>query len=223
MFHAMPRDEDVRNAKDWPIPRYAMCFGFRLDTPLAFLRPQYRSLVWSFYHKHIDNCDLIEFGEAYRRKPCAFPTAAWELLDGIEDTGETKISLIDALWSIPRDSISILYTHLLRDASQYSNLEQKMLTKQQWIQNRLRVLHRLDVFGSLCGALTAALMEQCLEKQHLLASSQHPLTQDFGTMYAEETIVRIGSIWGTSFYFISGRERNWYRQEIKHMLKRLQS
>jgi hypothetical protein len=80
-FHGMPKDfpddERVRNADDWSIPRYSMCFGSHIDTPLALLRPQPQPLIWNFYHKHRNNCDLIEFGEAYRRKPCAFPTSAW--------------------------------------------------------------------------------------------------------------------------------------------------
>jgi hypothetical protein len=226
-FHAMPGAfpdvEEVRNAKDWPIPRYAMCFGSRIDTPIALSRPQYRSLIWNFYHKHRNNCDIIEFGESYRRKPCAFPTEAWELLDGIEDTGESKISLVDALWSIPRDSISILHTHLLRDSSKYSNLQQKALNKQQWIQNRHRVLHQLDVFTSIIGALTAALMEQRTEKRHLLTKAIHPIAEDYGTLCAEEKIVRVGDIGGTFIYFVSGRERNWHKQEIKHLVKKLRS
>jgi hypothetical protein len=133
IFHLLPRnfphEEEVRNKKDWPFPRYSLSFGPSIDTPMALLRPQPRSILWNFYHKKRDNCDIIEFGEAYRTKPCAFPTEPWEVLDGIEDTGRKEISLVDALWSIPRDSVSILHTHLLRGASQYSNPEQRALTK----------------------------------------------------------------------------------------------
>jgi hypothetical protein len=221
MPRAFPDDEDIRNAKDWPIPRYAMCFGSRIDTPIALLRPQHRSLIWNFYHKHRDNCDIIEFGEAYRRKPFAFPTEAWKLIDGIEDTESAKISSVDALWSIPRDSISVLHTHLLRDSSKYSNAEQKMLTIEQWVQNRLRVLHQLDVFASLVGAMTAALMEQCVEKRHLLHNTAHPHAEDYGTLRAEEKIVRFADVGGFVLYFISGRERNRHIQEIKHLIRKL--
>jgi len=225
-FHHMPLafidDEEVRNAKDWSCPRYAMSFGSSIDTPLALLRPQPRSLIWNFYHRHRDNCDIVEFGEIYRRKPCAFPTEAWLLLDSIEDTGETKVSLVDALWSIPRDSVSILHTHLLRDSSVYSNTEQKVLTREQWVQNRLRVMHQLDVFASLSGALTAALMEQRIEKRHLIAKSAHPLAEDYGDFHAEERM-KIVDVGGRFIYSVSGRERNWHKAEWMHLFRKLKN
>lgn len=226
-FHPMPKaflnDEDVRDAKDWPCPRYAMSFGSRIDIPIALLRPQPRSLIWNFYHKKRDNCDIIEFGEVYRRKPCAFPTEAWQLLDSIGDTGAAKISLVDALWSIPRDSISILHTHFLRQSSTYSNAEQQVLSREEWVKNRLRVMHQLDVFASLCGSMTAALMEQRVEKVHLLEKYFPPPAEEFGVFHAEEKIVRVTDVGATSIYFVSGRERNWHKQEMKHLIRKLRT
>jgi hypothetical protein len=223
-FHGMPKafpnDEHVRNANDWSIPRYSMCFGSHIDTPLALLRPQPRSLIWNFYHKHRNNCDLIEFGEAYRRKPCAFPTSAWQLLDGYENTEVSEVSLVNALWTIPRDSISVLHTHLLRDSSKYSSLKQKLLTREQWVQNRLRVLHQLDIFASLSGALSAALMEQRIEKRQIIAKSKHPLAEDYGDLHVGESYKTVDA-YGISFTLLSGRERNWHKQEWKHLIKKL--
>jgi hypothetical protein len=225
-FHAIPKafpeDEEVRNGKHWSIPRYSMSFGSQVDTPMALRRPQPRSLIWNFYHRTRDNCDIVEFGEYYRRKSFAFPTDSWNKLDSINDAESEKISLVDALWSIPRDSISILHTHLLRNASKYSDSECKALTCKQWVQSRLRVLHQLDVFASLSGGLAAALMEQRIEKRHLLAKSTHPFADDYGTMHADESIVRIGEIGGILFHFVSGRERYWHKQEMKHLWKKLQ-
>jgi hypothetical protein len=45
MSKAFLNDENVRNAKDWPCPRYAMSFGSSIDTPLALLRTPPRSLI----------------------------------------------------------------------------------------------------------------------------------------------------------------------------------
>jgi hypothetical protein len=225
IFQPFPKnfshDEEVRNKKDWPSPRYSLSFGPSIDTPIALLRPQPRSLIWNFYHKKRDNCDIIEFGEAYRTKPCAFPTESWEVLDGIEDTETTKTSLVDALWSLPRDSVSILHTHLLRGSSQYSNADQKALTKKQWVQNRLRVLHQLDVFASLTGGLAAAFMEQAVDKHHLFSKCYPISAEEFGILHVEESIVVLGVVGDFLIYFVSGRERNWHKQEMKHSVRKL--
>jgi hypothetical protein len=177
-----------------------------IDTPIALLCPQPQSLIWNFYHNPGDNCDLIEFGEAYRRKPCAFPTSAWELLDGIEDTNVLEVSLANALWNIPRDSISILHTHLLRYSFKYANMEQKLLTREQWAKNRLRVLHQLGVFEARSGALSAALMEQRVEKRHIIAKPIHPLAEGFGTPHLEESMARSVEVGGIVFHRVSGLE-----------------
>lgn len=143
------------------------------------------------------------------------------MLDGIEDTETTKTSLVDALWSLPRDSVSILHTHLLRGSSQYSDAEQKALTKKQWVQNRLRVLHQLDVFASLTGGLAAAFMEQAVDKRHLLPKGFHISAEEFGILHVEESLVVLGFIGDFLIYFVSGRERNWHKQEMKHFVRKL--
>jgi hypothetical protein len=130
---------------------------------MALLRPQPRSIICNIYHKKRDNCDIIEFGEVYRKKPFAFPTESWEVLDSVKDV-EAKMSLVDALWSVPRDSISILHSHLLCPSSKHSSAQDRALTAGQWAQNRLCVLHRLDVFASLSSGLASALMEQSVKK-----------------------------------------------------------
>lgn len=190
-----------------------MCFGSAIDTPIALLRPQTRSLICNFYHTKRDNCDLIEFGESYRRKRFAYPTDSWEMLDSVEDSGLITISLVYALWSIPRDSVSILHTHIFRSVSKYSNAEHQALAKEQWVENRLRVLHQLDVFASLRGGLAAALMEQRIEKRHLLTKCDSPNAEIYGTMHADENIVRAAQ---SRLLIITGRERYGVMQEIKH-------
>lgn len=225
IFHALPKsfldDAEATNKKDWTIPRYAMSFGPRIDTPIALLRPQPRSIILNFYRRKRDKCDIIEFGETYRTKPFAFSTESWEVLDGIEDMGAMKMSLVDALWSIPRDSVSILHSHLLRPSSKYANAQYEALTAEQWVQNRLRVLHQLDVFTSLSGGLVSALMEQSAEKRHLLSESFSPSAEEFGIIHAEEKIVKMGTVRGHLIYFVSGRERNWHKQEMKHFIRKL--
>ena len=65
LFHRFPinyfNNEAVKKKKQWPFPRYLLSFGSDIDTPIALLRPQVRSLIWNFYHQKRDDCDMIEF------------------------------------------------------------------------------------------------------------------------------------------------------------------
>jgi hypothetical protein len=88
-----------------------MCFGSHIDTPIALLRPQPQSLIRNFYHRYRDNCDFFEFGEA--AGSLLLSDIGIGMLDSIEDTNVLEVSLVNALLTVPRDSISVLHTHLL--------------------------------------------------------------------------------------------------------------
>jgi hypothetical protein len=47
-------------------------------------------------------------------------------------------------------------------------------------------MHQLHVFASLVGAMTAALLEQRVEKRHLIDQLCHPLAEGYGIFHAEE-------------------------------------
>ncbi|KAF2661127.1 hypothetical protein K491DRAFT_477552 [Lophiostoma macrostomum CBS 122681] len=226
-LHRVPKgffdNENLRKEKIWPHPRYCLSFGADIDTPIALLRPQTRSIIWNFYHKKRDYCDIIEFGEMFRTKLCEMPTESWEVLDGIDDGDTRSMPLVDALWSIPRDSISILQTHLLRHSFRYSTEDGKALSELQWYENRLRIFHQLDVFLSLSGALVKTLLEESIEKQHLLPKATFMNATTFGTLHATEKF-RTPRVFGYELpiiSFLSGRERDWNKRAIEHNFRKL--
>jgi hypothetical protein len=130
----------------------------------------------------------------------------------------SEVSLVNALWTIPRDPIYILYTRFLSESSKYASLRKKLLTIEQWVQNRLRVLHQLDIFASLSDALIAALMEQRIEKRHIITKSKHPLAEDSGDLHLGESYKTV-DVCGISFSPLSGCKTNWHKQEWKHLVR----
>ncbi|RDW66953.1 hypothetical protein BP5796_09702 [Coleophoma crateriformis] len=222
LFHLIPGnyfdDETVKQKKKWPIPRYLLSFGHDIDTPIALLRPQVRSLVWNFYHQKRDDCDMIEFAERFRTEACVAPTEAWEILCGFtpefDATTKThKLSVIDALWTIPRDSISILQTHLMRSWARHSTNGGRCLSPKEWVLNRLRILHQLDVFACLSSGLATATLLELGTHTEFLSSYYYPTATSHGTLHVSEKIVNYHGI-----RFIMGRERDWWNREMKHMI-----
>jgi hypothetical protein len=138
LFHRLPKnyfEETVKEKKQWPIPRYLLSFGADIDTPIALLRPQARSLIWDFYHQKRDDCDMIEFVEQFKTKAYPAPTDAWEILCGedllLESDATQRInslSIVDALWTIPHDSVSIFQTGLMRSWARHSDDEGRSLS-----------------------------------------------------------------------------------------------
>ena len=229
LFHRFAKDyfhnETIQKMKRWPYPRYLLSFGPDIDTPIALLRPQPRSLLWNFYHRKRDNCDVIEFAEQFRTKACAAPTDAWEVLCD-EDvasqdhaTARThRVSMTDALWTIPRDTISILQTNLMRSWARHSDNEGHSLSPRQWVLNRLRVLHQLDVFASLCAGYAAAqLLELGSHHVELLSDYFYPPAATYGTLHVNEKVISLARH-GMGIMFITGRERDWMKREVKHWI-----
>jgi hypothetical protein len=229
LFHRLPRnyfdDETVKMKKKWPIPRYLLSFGPDIDTPIALLRPQPRSLIWNFYHQKRDDCDMTEFAEQFRTKACPAPTDAWEILCDEDFVSEYdaamrthRLSMSDALWAMPRDTVSILQTGLMRSWARYSDNESRSLSSRQWVLNRLRILHQVDVFASLCSGLATAMLRKQGNDIELLSRYNYPTAELYGTLYASERVVvyhRVGR------GFITGRERDWWKREIKHRINTL--
>lgn len=204
-------------------PRYCLSFGADTDTPIALLRPQWRSIIWNFYHNKRDYCDMIEFGERFRSTLGEMPTESWKVFDGTDDGDVQGMTLGDALWSIPRDSISMIQTHLLRHSCRYTTKEGRGLSEIQWYENRLRIFHQLDVFASLSGGLIRTLCEESVRQQHLLPDAIFSIASTFGTLHATERF-KTPRVFGHEIHslaFLSGREREWHRQEIENRLRKL--
>lgn len=62
----------------------------------------------------------------------------------------------DALWDLPRDSLSILQFHLRRPFAKYSTTTGQVFDEIQWMNGRFRVLQQLDIIACHAGALGGA-------------------------------------------------------------------
>jgi hypothetical protein len=229
LFHRFPKNyfdnETVRKKKQWPYPRYLLSFGPDIDTPIALLRPQDRSLIWNFYHQKRDNCDMTEFAEQFRTKACPAPTDAWEILCDEDVTSEYdaatrtyRLSMIDALWTIPRDTVSILQTGLMRSWARHWDNEGRSLSPRQWVLNRLRILHQVDVFASLCSGLAAAIILELGNNIERLSRYYYPTAAMHGTLHVSEKVVGCHLM---GIMFITGRERDRWKREVKHRIDTL--
>ena len=229
LFHRFPinyfNNEAVKKKKQWPFPRYLLSFGSDIDTPIALLRPQVRSLIWNFYHQKRDDCDMIEFAEQFRTKACPAPTDTWEILcdeDVISEYGATtrihRLSMVDALWAIPRDTVSILQTGLMRSWARHSDNEGRSLSPRQWVLNRLRLLHQLDIFASLCSGLAATILRDLGKDVEHLSRYYFPTAETFGTLHSSEKVVAYPRV---GIMFITGRERDWWKREVKHIIDKM--
>ena len=214
---AFVTDETVRANTELSIPRYLISFGESIDAPVALRRPQVRSVVWRFYHEIRDNCDLIEYADRIAYKQASIPPHRQRIIvPRLPETtaSETIDELVDSSWELPRDTLSILQTHLLRPKEKYSSVKELALTQREWVINRLRVLQRVDIFGSLAGAWGSAWLNEFLEKPDCLRTDCiWPSAASCGTMHVGENIHGIVLLgWGIEF--ITGREREWHKREM---------
>ena len=210
-------DQSVRANPEYRVLRYLISFGTSIDTPIALLRPQPRSVVWRFYHEIRDNCDLIEYAERVTYKQASIPPHLRRIsvLQYSESTADVSVDdLVDSLWELPRDTLSILQTHLLRRREKYSSPQGFALTQREWVINRLQILQQLDVFGSLAGAWGSAWLAEFLRKpEGLLLKGAWPDAARCGNLHASENIQTIGTVsWGVCL--ITGREREWWKREL---------
>ena len=209
-------DESVRANPKYGGLRYLISFGTNIDTPIALLRPQPRSVVWRFYHEIRDNCDLIEYAQRTTHKQASIPPHLRRIsvLQYLQSTADVSVDdLVDGLWELPRDTLSILQTHLLRQREKYSSLEGLALTKREWVTDRLQIMQQLDIFGSLAGGWGSAWLAEFLRKpEGLLLKGFWPDSATFGSLHVGENVQMIGGS-PRYIYFVSGREREWWKRE----------
>lgn len=202
-----------------PWSQYLFCFKNTIDSPSHWnLSLQCRSIIWQFYGWSRDDCDLIEFSEwKIHDEPLEARKSLEVLLlqdqNAPEDTsaGGGKAGMADALWSLPRDSLSLLQTHLLRRPEKYCNPEGLALTKEAWVSNRLRVLQQLDVFACLGGGLASAWLDQFERYPEDLRELIFPDSEMYGTLRAEEQMVTI-QLGPVNMRTVKGRSSDGWRE-----------
>ena len=146
------------------------------------MRPQHWSVVWAFYHGNRDNCDLIEYAERTVLKQASIPPhlRRMSVLKCSESGSDLSAeALVDSLWELPRDILSMLQTHLLRRSEKYSSPQGFSPTQQEWVKNRLQVLLQLDSFACFAGAWGSAWLAEIIQEPRpvvtpwLLAGCRH--------------------------------------------------
>jgi hypothetical protein len=106
----------------------------------------------------------------------------------------------------------------MRSWARPSDNEGRSLSPRQWVLNRLRLLHQLDTFASLCSGLAATILRDlCNDVEHL-SRYYFPTAETFGTLHSSEKVVAYPRV---AIVFITGRERDWWKREVKHMIDTL--
>ena len=211
-----------------PWSRYLFTFKGKIDSPTHWSNnTQFRSIIWQFYDYNRNNLDLIEFTEREIERLGASECTSWKILlqqslptlqGSAEGDEAPKSNLVDALWELPRDTLSLLQTHLLRQREKYSSPQGYALTKDEWIMNRLRVLQQLDMFACLSGGLGSAWLADFKQHPEDLRELIFPHSDMYGTMHASDTIVTIqlGPIKVARIY---GRQKDSVQQIRRSLVK----
>jgi hypothetical protein len=108
--------------------------------------------------------------------------------DKVEGENAMSEALLDALWDLPRDTMSILQFHLPRPSTKYSTKQNKVLERKDWIKNRLRVFRPQDLFASLAGGFGAAVIEVVSTNPTSLKRLSIPHAPIYGTAHVSDKI-----------------------------------
>ena len=197
--------------KTLPWPRYLISFGDRVEgKDISIQQPN--SSVTQFCHENSSSRDIIDFLEleihrAGRNGGNACFKDLSELALVIPQPGAENYWELsnNALWDLPRDSLSILQYHLLRPSSRYSTTSGQAFDETQWTQSRLRALQQLDTIASYTGALGSALLDLFHREPNITSKVAIPKSRIFGSLRADEKvrIIRSGNMVG---YVISRRQ-----------------
>ncbi|MCJ1249617.1 hypothetical protein MMC30_006843 [Trapelia coarctata] len=214
-------DTEATAPRECPWARYLFCFKDRIDPPQVYRNnTQHRSIIWQFYETSRNNLDLIEFTERTLEQVPADKSTSWEILlqrpmlaSAKSCTAEAlpKSTIVDALWELPRDTMSLLQTQLLRRRERLSSPQGYALTKEEWILNRLRVLQQLDIFACLAGGMGLAWLAEFEQYPEDLEELIFPHSDMYGTMHASERIkvVQLGPVKVARIY---GRQLRMWKQ-----------
>lgn len=224
-YPRFPKSVDERSK--YKHPRYLISFGDSLEG-ISTSRAQPYSFVSSFCQKKRDQGDMIEHiasrihgsgsetGVPAEDKSLSEYVGSWLmlLLEPVGDRFRQSNSLTDLLWELPRDTLSVLQTHLLRPRNKYFNASGKALSSCDWLANRMFVMYQQDAFACVAGALGTALLELYRRDQTSMSKVVIPKSRVYGTVRADERVHVVGSRWFTT-YFISDSKNAKVSQLLK--------
>lgn len=224
--HTVGTDATAR--RDCPWARYLFCFKDSIDPPQVYRNnTQHRSIIWQFYETSRNNLDLIEFTERTLEQVSSDKSTSWEVLlqrpmlasaKSCAAEELPKSIIVDALWELPRDTMSLLQTQLLRRRERFSSPEGYALTKEEWITNRLKVLQQLDIFACLAGGMGLAWLAEFEQYPEDLKELVFPHSDMYGTLHASERIrvVQLGPVRVARVY---GRQMRMWKEVGRAMAR----
>ncbi|KAI4256936.1 MAG: hypothetical protein L6R42_005947 [Xanthoria sp. 1 TBL-2021] len=175
-------------------PRYLISFGDRIEGQDISIR-QPNSCVTKFCDRGLFTEDIIDFleleiGQAEIKKGNHSFKDLKELalMTPQRNTEDYQKVAEDALWDLPRDSLSLIQYHLLRPHTKYSTITGKLFDRTQWIDGRLRALQQLDVIACYAGALGSALLEMFYHEPDMVSRITIPKSRIYGSLRADEKV-----------------------------------
>ncbi|KAI1125634.1 hypothetical protein F5Y10DRAFT_227211 [Nemania abortiva] len=186
---------------DWP--QYLMSFSDRIDGEGVSLH-QPHSLLTRYFSKTRFGGDLVDFLDIQiQANDASRKYAVFLLKRGAMADKNNRIESFNAMWEMPRDTLSILQFHLSRDQSRYVSSAGGKLNDADWVENRLLLLLLSDIFSSLSGALGASLLKLVTSNSDLVSRIVLPKARVLGTARLGER-VRILQLPGKQVvYFIA--------------------
>jgi hypothetical protein len=209
------REESIR----WP--RYLISFGNHIE---GFGKSLYQPNGLMTQHnqsKPVVDYDLIEYISQCLRSPSNSHSKSLARLCWFPPINPSPEALLDTLWTLPNDSLSLLQFHLLRPPHKYNH---HLTNETAWTQNRLHVLQHLHTIATFTAALGNALHRRLFAPSNpdgtgggggghnLLSRITIPPSRVLGNIRADERLHildRLGPRW--TFYDIEHRTPNAMR------------
>lgn len=237
--YMFPRLANGTPTDDWP--QYLLSFGDCLEGVHQSSRQIY-SLASLFARRKRGQCDFIDFielllsGRELVGSDSAHANDLWYLprwqelllLDHSQKAAQASPAqpnyLREVLWDLPRDTFSILQSHVLRPRHMHRTTQGKALNSAQWIANRRRLLAQLEIVTALTSSLGAELMAAFQRDEALVKRVIFPKARALGAVRADETVRIVRPTPLTAAYFILNRrstEASWLlgaRDDFFHKL-----
>lgn len=166
--------------------QYLMSFHDRIAGKFISLH-QPHSFVTKFFSDKGFPGDLINFIESViKDQPTAVKYSALLLKNNQQETFEQPEQILNTLWEMPHDTVSILQFQLIRMHPKYAIGARSGPTLGQWLRKRLLLLLQLDIFASYSGALGSCILEFFERNPSFTSKVVIPKSRVMGTVRAGE-------------------------------------
>ncbi|KAK3292179.1 uncharacterized protein B0H64DRAFT_445138 [Chaetomium fimeti] len=214
------RDDERSEDDHYRWPRYLVSFGNHIE---GFGRSLYQPncLITSYCQSmpmvEYDVLEYISWRSQQQQSEPNTHTRALGALSRLRQGGDDDTLPVNHLWLMPGDTLSLLQFHLVRQAQKYHGQ-----AGGAWIDNRLRVLQLLDIYGAFAGALGVSLFNLLQTNRELLGQVTIPHARVLGNMRADES-VRVTRMLGSRravVYDITGRVPSAMAHAVVHRNRR---